>query len=255
MKFIKWLNKKINESMDVRVKDAKYENPMETLGDLSWYLTSKLNTFLNSFSKEQKEYFNKNRTPEIIAPDGPGSDHGQDYYFQNSGILNVYLSSIPVELIDKFKQAISYYLKEAGVEFGQTSVNKSNVYGSDVLRIPILKMSPPKENPPELNMSNANAHHIFSNVLGFKDVGNGFLIPARELLIKIDNYDEDMADLDARLDTVHQSSEEDSECSSGKCPRMISFGLSGNQIRQRLEIIRNIAKWAIDNNYDEIQVF
>jgi len=231
----------ISESMDVRVKDAEYKNPMATLDDLSWDLMTKLRGFFSSFTQEQKEYMNKNRTPEIVAGDG------LDGYRKNQGIINVYLRGIPEELRSKFKEAILYFLKDSDIETGEPYQDKSNVYGGETIRIPVKKMPKPKNNPPELNMANGNAHHIFHNVLGFEDVGNGFVISARDLLMKIDTYNHDLADFDARLD----------KCSGGSCGKanLISVGLSGDQIRQRLEIIRNIAKWAIDNDYDTIQVF
>lgn len=103
-------------------------------------------------------------------------------------------------------------------------------------------------NPPELNMSNGNVDHIFSKVLNLDQYsdGYGYVIPARELLLKIEYYNTELADMDARLTTKHTGS-------GGS--QIINFGLDGDQIRQRLEKIRNIALWAIQNDYDTIQVF
>lgn len=246
MNFYK-LNSLLYESMDVRVKDAKYENPMETVGDLAWYLGSKLGKLLDSLNKDQKEYFSKNRAPEFVVADGPGGGK-EDSHFMNKGILNVYLKGIPTEYHQKIKDAAVYFLQDANVDHGGVITNTSNAYGGDTIRITINKMPQSKNRPPEINMSNGNADHIFSKVLNLDqyNVGYGYVIPARELLIKIDNYNDELADIDARLPTTHTGSGGAS---------MISFGLDGNQIKQRLEKIRSIASWAIENNYDEIQVF
>jgi hypothetical protein len=228
------------ESMDVRVQDAEYNNPLATLGDLSWYLIGKLqDSLFKKLTPEQADHFKKNMTPEIIAVDGDG-------YFKNSGILNVYLSAIPTELHEKLKKAIIYFLEDIGAEYKPPYVDKSKSLGVDTLRVPITKIQPPRENPPELNLSNGNAHHIFGNVLGFHDAGGGYILSARDILIKIDMYNQELADFDARLPTK--------KVSPGGA-QFISFGLSGDQIKQRLDLVRNIAKWAIDNNYDTIQVF
>lgn len=227
------------ESMDVRVKDANYGNPMANLSDLSWFIMNQLGSFFRSFNQEQKDYLNKNRTHEIVAPDGDG-------YFSNTGIINVYLSSIPPELRSKLKEAVLYFLKDAGVEYGTPYVNKSNLYKDvEVLRVPIQGMQEPKSNPPELNMSNGNTFHIFNTVLGIPVEDYGLEISARELLMKINMYNSDLADMDARLTTTGTGS-------GGS--NFVSFGLSGDQIRERLEKVAAIAKWAIDNDYETIQV-
>lgn len=226
--------------MDVRVKDAEYKNPMATVGDLSWDLRVRLGPFFRSFTPEQKEYAKKNSVSELITADG-------DSYFNNSGILNVYLSPIHPDLRNKFKEAILYFLKDAGVEYGVPYVNKSNWNKDiDTFRVPIKSMPEVKDRPPELNLANANAHHLFHTVLGFPGDDSGFEVSARDLLMKINMYNNELADMDARLTTTGTG--------SGGA-NFISFGLSGDQIRERLDKIAAIAKWAIDNNYDTIQVY
>lgn len=240
------LNNLLYESVDVRVKDAKYENPMETVGDLSWYLNSKLGQILQSMTPEQRDYFYKNKPPEFVMADGP-SDGQEDSYFMNKGILNIYLRGIPTEYHQKIKDAALYFLKDANVDHGAIITNTSKAFGGDTIRITINQMPKSVNNPPELNMSNGNAAHIFNNVLNLDqyDVGYGYVIPARELLMKIEMYNTELADMDARLPT--------NTVGSGGA-KMISFGLDGDQIRYRLEKIRNIALWAIENDYDTIQV-
>jgi hypothetical protein len=195
---------------------------------------------------EQIEHFNKNRTPDFVAVDGPANG-SEDSYFMNRGTLNVYLKGIPTEYHQKIKDAALYFLKDAGVDYGTVITNTSNAYGGDAIRISINKM-PKSNNPPELNMSNGNTDYIFSKILNLDQYndGYGYIIPARELLMKIELYNTELADMDARLTTT-------SKGSGGA--QMINFGLDGDQIRQRLEKIRNIALWAIENHYDTIQVF
>ena len=240
------LNNLLFESMDIRIKDAHYESPMKTVGDLAWHLMTKLSKVIESMKPEQVEDYYKSKAPELVYVDGPVS--GEDSYFTNNGTINIYLKGIPTEYHQKIKDAALYFIKDANVDYGTVITNTSNAYGGDTIRIKINKMPESDANPPELNMSNGNTDHIFSKVLNLDqyNVGNGYLIPARELLIKIDNYNDELADMDARPSVTTTG--------SGGAT-MMSFGLDANQINQRLGKIRDIAMWAIENDYDTIQAF
>jgi hypothetical protein len=241
------LNNLLFESMDVRIKDAHYESPMKTVGDLAWHLMIKLSKVIESMKPDQVKDYYKSKAPDLVAVDGPGIG-GEDSYFTNNGTINIYLKGIPTEYHQKIKDAALYFIKDANVEYGTVITNSSNAYGGDTIRIKINKMPESDNNPPELNMSNGNTDHIFSKVLNLDQYnrGSGYLIPARELLIKIDTYNDNLSDMDARLPTV-------SKGSGGAT--FISYGLDADQINQRLEKIRSIAMWAIENDYDTIQVF
>ena len=238
MNFYKFYN--ILESMDVRVKDAEYKNPLNDILSVCQYLSDSVYKIFTSFNEEQKSYYSQNRVPELIAPDG-------NDYFQEKGIINFYLKPIHPSLTDKFIKAIKYYLQEANIKYGQFYEEDSKSMASRVIRIPILQL--PEENkdhPPEINLSNGNAHLIFTDVLGFKGIDDyHYLISARDLLMKIDNLPDFVADANSRDDSISYGS-------GGS--QFISFGYSGDQIRQRLEQIRKVAIWAIENHYDTIQV-
>lgn len=230
----------INESMDVRIKDADYKNRLDNILNVCVYLENKLYNIINSFTPEQKEYYDKNRVAELISPDGDGA-------FKTKGIINFYLRPIPPDLINKFIQAIKYYLQEVNIKYAQFYEEDSNSWkNSRVVRIPILEIPKEDAGPPELNLSNINAHLIFNDVLGFKGVDNyHYVISARDLLIKIDNLPDFVSDINARSNNITKGS-------SGAT--FMDFGYSGDQIRQRLQKIRQIAIWAIENNYDTIIV-
>jgi hypothetical protein len=87
---------------------------------------------------------------------------------------------------------------------------------------------------------------IFTDILGFKGIDDyHYVISARDLLMKIDNLPDFAADANARSANISYGS-------GGS--KFIGFQYSGDQIRNRLEQIRKIAIWAIENHYDTIQV-
>ncbi len=226
----------INETMNVMVKDANYEEAVQDLNDLSFYLSGKIiNPLISKANEEQKEFFKKNRHPEIIAVDGTDWD-------KTSGVLNVYLQSIHSDLRETLKKYLKYYLQELDVKFDPNFVqNKSNMHGSDTFRIKIFDLPNRNNNrPPEVNMSNANAAYIFRNILGFRDFDWGFTVSVRELLLKINMYPNFKAKQDATEPTRNGN--------------FVDFGISEKYILDKLNQIKQLTSWAIKNDYDFIEV-
>lgn len=117
-----------------------------------------------------------------------------------------------------------------------------------VVRIPILGIPDKKgrNEPPQLNLSNANAVHIFRNVLDMKqyeDDGGFFNMPAADIIIKIDTLRK----------PEERKSRREGGPGTGKS-MLIDFGLDADEINKRLMVIRQIAQWALDNGYDAINV-
>lgn len=277
--FKNWLESRIlQESMNVVVDDFSYPQDLDTLGDLAYYLQQKI--FSPYFRPETEksgtqimnpqdiQNFQKNKPMEVFTVDGESD------YFGNSGVINFYTQGLPQASIQKFAQAVKFHLDELGVKYGQFTLdNYQSAYDKDtaqykddedasdflkkrysqvdmshtrVVRIPILQIPKRQENkPPDLNMSNANAIHIFYNVLGMKEYteeGDGGIygfsdMPAADLIMKID--------------TMFAPEE---RSSSGDDSRIVDPGLNPEQIDQRLMRVRQIAQWALDNNYSTISV-
>jgi hypothetical protein len=247
MNFYK-LNQIINESVDVRVSDAEYPSTLNDLLELSFELNSKLWRTLK-VSPEHGKYYQD--TPHHIDgkftkhPDGPVVVDGDDQ-FKTTGTLNLYLKPFHPEIKDKAVKAIKYMLDELNVKYGMFKEELDSSGEVRVVRIPVLQLPAVDHSkmPPEMNMSNGNAHHIFWDVLKIP-YDYSLTISARDLLMKIDQYDHDMADIDVRLPT---------QSVGAKGSVFISGGLSGDAIRLRLDRLREIAMWAIKNHYDTIQV-
>lgn len=156
------------------------------------------------------------------------------------GIINFYTKGITQ--VDKVLAAIKYFLGNINVKFGQPKHDKSNLFtNEDVIRIPILGMQPTNP-PPELNIANANAEILFHQILNYPSTLNINMdsINARELLMKL-GYVNDL--------TINQNIR-----NSQKGKNWLDMRLNAEQIKRYVQELEKIAKWAIDNDYDTIQL-
>lgn len=237
--FLEWLN--LHESMSVYVSGHEYNHDVNDLDDLALQIKNRLiNPAFSKLSPESKRLVEKGESHRhgIIVPDG-------DYYSNGKENLNFYTAGWG-DMIPKLLQGVRYFLDEMGVKYGTFKTEKSGIYNSEVVRIPILQWSKTKNNPPLLNLANDNAMLIFGTLLGMPGGNDGFhdISPA-DLYRKVDSIDTDALDIHAR-DPYHVKPKNGAE--------QIHFGLSGQDIQQRLDQIKKIAKWALDNHYDKIDV-
>ncbi len=234
--FLEWV-RNLNESVSIYVHGHDYNTNINDLDDLSRHLQRKLiDPFWNKLTPEQQ----KNVIPhyEMLTPDG-------SYYTKGYEILNFYTKGLDEKLISTLIRGIKYYLDELKVKYGPFKTEKSGMYESDVVRIPILKWEKTKNNPPLLNLSNDNARVIFIDLLGLSRSNEGyFSISPTDLYRKIEELDKEKIDIHAR----------EPFSSKSKGVNFYSGGLSSNDILQRLEQLKKIAKWAMNNHYDEIYV-
>lgn len=263
------VKKAVNESMNLYVKGANTRR-YDTLGELSHQVQAPMWHFLSTLPQDQQEYWKKNHrfpTYEIFTPDGP-------YYDQPTGIMNFYISGLTRQALTGLLKVIFGKLKQLGMSWGKIKREKSGVYDSEVIRIPIDKNPHAGQyrGPIELNMSNRNAYHIFKNILQYEpdDVhASSFSFKAKELMERIETlaHDEGWIDKHAIKPTDSDWPEAEYDKQDFDNPndaivqqiggalggaRMISGGLSGKDIRKRLRTIWKIAKWAVDNGFEEL---
>jgi len=228
----------IQESITISVADS--ESRSNHIGDISskiQYGKAFSNFYDKFFTKEQKEIFQKERVSDFITIDGYD-------YLEGEGVINFYTRGFPENLINKFVSVIKYYIEEYdGVVNGEEKTEKSGVYDSQVVRIP-LKMQEGIENPPELNMSNANARVLLCDILGYQsDILEEYPnISANELLMKVEMIEDN--------DYVIGKNSRQTEVSGN----MTSFGLSKERIKMYLDSLKNICQYALDNHYTYISI-
>ena len=183
----------------------------------------------------------------VVTSDG-------DDHFEKEGTINFYTSGWKDEDVQEISDGLKKFMDSKNVKHGPFRLDRSGVYDSSVIRIPILQMPVEKEgnNPPEMNLSNTNAIALFRDVLGFEfdQTLSGFSIPAFELLKAIEDLNEpkgqDKIDIHSR--DAYQTKRKDG-------PTMIHGGQDRNDILRKLNVVRKIAQWAIKNGHQEISVF
>ena len=268
----------ITESMYVYVDGVNYKR-LDNLLDLSHHLLDiAVTPVAGSMPTDQMEYFRKNGVSyyETITPDGNGYD-------KPTGIINFYISGFMTLTLQKILKNIFAELRRLDIKWGNIKKEQSNMYKSQVIRIPIVKNNQTYSGPPELNLSNRNAYQIFHHILQYEGE-NDFSMEAQELKDRIESLSGDKgwvgkhtidktdthakqpelpgdewkhAD-DSPPDTKDQNYNPHAniinKIGDEMGARIISMGLSEEDILERLNHLWQIADWAIKHGYKNIHV-
>jgi hypothetical protein len=285
----------LTESMDVHIKgcENQFARKLNTLDGLANHLLNKSAfPFLQNLPPDQKAYYEKNRVPpyEMITPDG-------DYWGgeqTGTGVINFYTAGLMTQTIRKILLELNRECKRLGVSLGKMKQEPSGVYKSQVIRIPVVKNDvKPLHRPPELNMANRNAFHIFKNVLQFEpddENGSSFSFSTQDVIERIQALKHDkgwvgqnqIQPTDSKYEPKepvlpgdewkHQDDEPEKEPEfdnphdaimhqfgkqmgdAGGGVHMMSGGLDSDSINSRIDKILEIALWAKENGYPEMYV-
>lgn len=259
--------KVINESMSLYIKGANYDR-LEDMHEIGWKVAGPIWQFLEKLPKDQLDYFMKNRTAELLTPDG-------DDYFKPTGILNLYTAGLTRQALIGTMKIIFDGLKKLRVTYGKVKTEQSGTWKSGVIRIPIL--SNPHhgtyKGPPDLQMAQNNAYNIFHNVLQYEGT-HDFHFKAREVIERIESLAHDQGWVDKNIikpsDSDWPEAERDTEVEPDEenphddvikqvgaglgGARMIGGGQSADTIRYRLREVWVVAKWAIDHGFEDLYV-
>lgn len=247
----------LTEGMNVVVVGAPQER-FDTLDGITYHLTNKcLKPIADNWPPDQLRYFMKNGVGwyDVIVPDGT-------YYGSqkpNVGIINVYVSGFTRQVQQQLFINIFKELKRLNIKWGKIKKEQSQMFKSEVVRIPIVINNNIYGGPPEIHLSNRNAQIIFRDILQF-DGEYHFDMTAKELKDAIDSLEHDQHWIDAHnIDTTMDKGEpEVGDEWKGDAPEggvtMINMGLNSEDIWGRLRIIRKVAIWAIENGFDKIVV-
>jgi len=162
--------------------------------------------------------------------------------------------------------AVKYFLDELGVKYGSFSyetfgdylnaqdpedleyldpeqVEKMQAMAAEprVARIPILQLpqpAPEGTRPPDLNMSNANARDVFEGLLNFAGAMDGAPMDAWQILQNSDNLIQSQ-----KQQFVKEPQQEGNFYEQGRPMEYID---------RRLEDVRRVAQWAVDNGFTQL---
>ena len=177
------------------------------------------------------------------APDG-----GQA--FEAKGTINWYVpSGVPEDAEKEIVKDVAHHIQKAGfadVIKVRKEISKST--DGPVYRIDIEVPEPSEESAPEMQMSNRNAYEVLHNVLDIPYYDGSFdEIDARDLLFRIEAIIDDI-DISAGIIEPKDEKREDG-------PHIIDPGLDKGDIEKRLNHIKHIAQWAIDNGYSKLSAY
>lgn len=228
------LNSFIKESVTFSIAEET-PNVNDLLGLSNSILYSKeLSDYIDKIlsSSEKEEWMKSRPTYDFLTPDGKDFD-------KQEGILNFYTGGLSSENVQKLLKFLKYYISEYNGEvIGEIREDNSKIYKSKVFRIPV-RIKEKISNPPELNISNMNARTILSDVLNYPDDTIEYYEPlnARDLLMKIESVEENLFHL-------QKASREDKAEDN-----VFIKGLSTERIKTLLAKLKEIAEYALNNNY------
>ena len=262
--------KPLNESMTLYIQNYDFQPRKDQLLSLCDHLLQEvLRPILNNLPKDQQEYFRKNGIGfyETIVPDGSSS------IYSPTGIINFYVSGLMSNSLRQALTGILRELKKLGIQWGPLKKEDSNMFKSQVIRIPIVKNKHIYNGPPEITFSNRNAYHIFHEVLQYPGE-HTFTMNAQELKQRIDlafgdkNWIEKHQISDKHIEPVAPEDKWKDETPVSDNPgdqafqdlsnkggmNIYSFGLNDQAIRDRLYAIWQFADWAIKHGFTELYV-
>ncbi len=253
----------LKEGMTLYVKGLDLGKKLQTIHEISWELMGRVFKFIQTLPQDQQQYFQKNKMPEVLTIDGYDPD-------PPTGVLNLYTAGLTTQALRGAMKVVFDGLKELGITYGKVKTEPSRMFKSQVIRIPILKNphAGAYKGPPELDFSNTNAYQIFHNVLQYPGE-HEFEMKASELMERIESLAHDKGWIDKNKINPTDSARGDkpfddpdienphfdivNQLGAGGA-RMIGGGLSGDDIRMRLGLIWNFAKWAVDHGYQDLYV-
>jgi len=239
--FKKWL---LSETMSVYVQGYDHQEDVHNLDNITDQIRNKLiYPLFEKLDKSQQDEIIKggSYSHQMIAPDG-------DYYSNpKNQVINLYLEGWSPEVAKNLISGVKYYLDEMKVKYGPFKEDTSGLFGGRVVRIPILQFDQ-SASPPLFNLSNENARIIFGDLLKFpRDESSGGYsnISVADLYRKIE-------ELEREHISIHSQDSYEVKTKGGAL--FSHHGMSTEDIMRRLEEIKKVAKWALENHYDQINV-
>jgi hypothetical protein len=225
MQFKQW----INESVTFTIKDYSKQK-IDDISHLAYMIDSALRRSLGA--AYNTEGFKYSRL------DMDGGDT-----WKQEGTLNFYAGGMPEEAIKKALAAVQYFVKEHdAVVTGPIRKETSKMFKVPVYRIPV-KLAPDNTQAPEMNVSNSNARMILQDLLNLPSDELYGSISAQELLMKIGGISDFNKQMMLQAPSVDK----------GKGATIYHGGVDEDQIERYLSTLEKMARWAMENDYNEIQ--
>jgi hypothetical protein len=223
-------------SMDLYIEGYQQPEEMNNILDASFNLKRKL--LYEVLTEKELQLYSKEGAPyDVLDIDGDSQ------FDATQGILNFYSYQYPEHKLNAALNALKYFAKEINSEVTKITGPERQGQKNEVYRI-YIKMTPQqnKDEPPRINMANANAYKLFQGILNF-------------------NVDEPMDawQIIARIDRIFQAQLEEFETETTtekgeQGATYVNMGTSMEYMKRRLEEIKQVAQWAVNNNYQKLSL-
>lgn len=151
-------------SMTLHLEDFPYQEDLTTLGSASYKAQYLMFPYMNEFLEDDDFKAWRDRASiDWFTADG-------DDYFKNTGTINMYLPNVPEESIPMIQQTGKQILEKLNLVVSDIKADTSQMYDVPVLRYKIAENKNEKPlAPPNINLANANAYHLFRDILGYQE--------------------------------------------------------------------------------------
>lgn len=244
---------KKNASLTMYIADASNDQYEKFKDVLSMCFAAKDYFYNKALDKETVAKITEEVYPQVsFEPDGNDFD-------KSTGIINIYCSRFPEEIIKPAINKIIGFFNENGITTGKPMNDISNMTGQKVIKLPIIENEVVKNNKdvaPELNMSNGNAHFIMQKVLGYnKDLWTDGDLKASELKSRIEYYLGETKLPSAEKGSQQALSLEDlanPENEGLLSGRSALTSYDEETVRSRLNELLNLCNWALNRGYNDL---
>lgn len=224
-------------SVTIFINGHNDEQPADML-QLTFYVSNDvLGKLFEAMTPEERIYWQKNRGPEVLSPDGTD-------IFARTGTINFYLLGVPERLYKLVEWHLTDKLHDCHFPYGKSFFDKSKMFGCDTLRVPEIQL-PDGDPAPVMSITTSSAG-ILMRVLGFNHLFNGY---------GFDNIP--VADLIVRASELIFNEKDSIPTTSTKAPggpQVISMGYDLERLNDLRDGILNLAKWAHNHGYETLTI-
>ena len=268
MKYLKLFENwnSINEGITFNIKDYGKTTNVDSEGNLTYEQKPELNNILDICHAFKRQVFSKNlvgkfKIKEFEYNDIDFQPDGMDA-FNKTGIVNLYPHLTDKDRLEKVIKVVQEFSAENKLKIGKLTAevltqNKlKKLYTKDepvetirVIRIPIIEnLNEEEEVQTELHVSNSTAQRILKK-MGFDVDGDDYVFsfPAREILRRAES---------GKRYGSGQSSSHTSAADKDIISRLgdnVYSGSSDVTDNSHIDVLADIARFAIQNGYDTIE--
>lgn len=228
----------LSESKTLYIQDYNYDDSFKNVSDVMAYSRRIAEKHMEEVIgyEQTRQYMNG----QTFSYDGDTQPYGEQ------GTINIYLfNKMPVELGVHLAHLIQRELLKKGVKIETRDPEQSQAMGVPVVRLVVQEIGGAENEPEMVNLSNANAHYIFTHVLNYsqQEYEDGHF-DIKDVRIRIEFAKENM--------DLHDTSGGHPKDRTDKLGQMANYKQA--DILRRLEDFDEFTQFALQKGFKEIYI-